>query len=360
MPIRDKFQLLPYIEATVIVVFIALIVLYARQGHKSSADQLSVTKVETLVKTADDTFVQKDLATAAVIYWQIIREIEAAKGQSSTDNLDEILLHAHLRVAEIYFHSHWVEDATKRLENAAQIQPDHVKVRLLRGKLLRDEDKVAAGRELLAVIKKDPTHAEAHYLLGVLYQGTKQFKDAVRHFKQAIEHDAELVKLPFESTPIGLQARLQLSRTYLSMLQTYRFVDRELTAEETKAIGKMEEQVIEVLKEAVAADPEFAEAKEALINRLYTRARMFEREGETRSYDKAIEVYKFIVELEPEETDAWSMMGERYLGFLDDPEAALEAYRKAYQLVPDPGLLAEIKNIEEILKNQRQENGTEE
>jgi tetratricopeptide (TPR) repeat protein len=359
MPIRDKFQLLPYIEATVVLVFIALIFLYARKGE-SGAEQLSLSKVETLVKSADDAFTQKDLARAAIMYWQIIREIEAAKQQPSADSLDEILLHAHLRVAEIYFQSHWTEDAKKRLESASQIQPDHVNVRLLRGKLLRDEDKVAAGRELIAVVEKDPSNAEAHYLLGVLYQGARQFEDAVRHFKKAIEHDSELVKLPFESTPIGLQARLQLSRTYLSILQTHRFVDRELTAEEMEEIGQMEEQVVDVLKEAVAANPNFAEAKDALISRLYTRARMFEREGETRSYDKAIEVYKFIVELDAEEADAWSMMGERYLRFLQDPEAALEAYRKAYQLVPDPGLLAEIKNIEEMLETQKQENDTEE
>ena len=353
MPIRDKFQLLPYIEATVVVVFIALIFLYARKGE-SGAEQLSLSKVETLVNVADDAFAEKNLAKAAITYWQAIREIEAVKLQqsSSVNNLDEILLHAHLRVVEIYLHSHWTEDAKRRLENASQIQPDHVNVRLLRGKLFRDEDKVAASRELIAVIEKDPGHAEAHYLLGVLYQGARQFREAIKHFKKAIENDSELVKLPFESTPIGLQARLQLARTYQNELGTYRLVDRELTAEEMEEIGQMEVQAVDVLKEAVAAAPNFAEAKDALINLLYTRARILEREGETRSYDKAIDVYKFIVELDPEEADAWSMMGERYLHFLQDPGEALEAYRKAYQLTQDPGLLAEIKSIEEMLENE--------
>ena len=120
----------------------------------------------------------------------------------------------------------------------AAVDPDHPAVHLLRGKLLRDiGEQALAVQEFLAVIAKDPTYAEAHYQLGVLYQGTKQFEEAQAHYEKAIENDPDLTDIPFEPMPIGLQARLQLSRTYRNIQQMYQFIDRELTAEESRLIG---------------------------------------------------------------------------------------------------------------------------
>ena len=340
---------LPYIEAVIVLLFISLILVHTRKGETES-DLLPLSEVQKTIKQANQYFAVQDLAKAAIAYWQAIRAIESAKKESpgEASHLDSALLHVYLRVAEIYSHGSWVKDARKRVARAEQIQPEHIDVYLLSGKLLREDgEKEAAVEKFRKVIEKEPNHAEAHYLLGVLYQSMKKFDRATEHYKKAIESDAELVRLPFEPTPIGLQARLQLSRTYRRMLQDFRFVDRELTDEDMAKIGQLEAQSVDLLEEVMDKDSNHTEATDELIGMLYARAAARGREGETRSYDKALEVYTRITELDPNDVDAWNQIGEINRSYFQDAEAALKAYRKAYELSPDPGILAEIKNLEE-------------
>ena len=342
---------LPYFEAGILVLLIALIVLNTRRG-RTEVDSPPTSQAQAFVEQGDEYFAKQDLANALTTYWSAIRAFEAG----GSDAHRELLLHARLRVSEIYFHSNWIADAETHLNRTAKIDPDHPDVHLLRGKLLRDTgEQAGAVQEFLAVIAGDTTHAEAHYLLGVLYQGTKQFKEATAHYEQAIINDPDLIDVPFELAPIGLQARLQLSRTYRNLLQMYQFLDRELTPEEEAELPGLENKGIAVLEEVVAHDPNFTEAREELIGLLYGRAAALRRGGETRAYDDALDVYQQIVELDPNEIDAYQWMGQIYNAFLQDPEAALEAYRKAYALEPDSMTLTEIKNLERDLEEMRNE-----
>ena len=60
--------------------------------------------------------------------------------------------------------------------------------------------------------------------------------------------------------------------------------------------------------------------------------------------------------MDPSEVDAWQWIGQIQRSFLDDPEAALAAYQKAYELESDVGILAEIKTLEDEIKNMELEN----
>ena len=337
---------LPYFEAAVLVTLIALIVLNTKRGE-TEVDSPPASQADAFIEQGDEYFAEQDLAKALFAYWEGIQAIEA--DARNTNHASR--LHAHLRVSEIYFHSNWVADAEIHLNRAAAIDPNHPAVHLLRGKLLRDTGEQAqAVQEFLAVIAKDPAYAEAHYLLGVLYQGTRQFKEATTHYEKAIENDPDLIDVPFESVPIGLQARLQLSRTYRNILQTYRFIDRELTTEEQAQLAGLEDKGLEILEEVVAHAPDFTEAKDELIGLLYARAATLRRGGEERAYDDALDVYQKIVTLDPTEVDAYLWIGQIYNSFLQDPASALEAYRKAYALEPDSMTLTEIKNLERDLE----------
>ena len=237
----------------------------------------------------------------------------------------EVRLRANLRIAEIYSQSNWLKDAKARLEYAERIQPEHAGVRLLRGKLFRDEGLLAeATEEFLAVLKNAPNHAEAHYLLGVLYQGSKQFEQAAEHYTKAVENDPEFLDLPSEKAPIGILARLQLSRTYARMLQGYQFLDREFTETDLAEVKRLESESILLLEQAHENMPEMNEVVDDLVRLLFVRASALEREDiETRQYVDALQVYERIVELDPEEVRAWERMGEIYASFLGDKEAAL-------------------------------------
>ena len=348
---------LPYLEGAIILLFIALIVVFTQSGEtQSEAPPISQAKI--FLKQGDQDYARRDLGRAALAYWEVIRIIESANrdGKERVEGLDNGLFHANLRVAEIYLHSSWIKDARSRLEHAAQIKPDHVDVHLLRGKLERDDgDRLSAANEFLAVIEKDPTHAEAHYLLGLMYRNNEQYEDAVAHYMVAIENDSELVELPFESQPIGLQARLQLARTYRRMLQDYRLIDRELSEQEINRIGQMEEDAVTVLEQAVDSSPNYVEAKDELIKLLESRALIIERQADTRPYDEALKVYERIIELDPTGpniADIWKKMGEIHLHFMHDKDAALKAFKEAYRIDSDLVILAEIENLEADLANE--------
>ena len=345
---------LPYVEGAIILLFIALIVVFTHSGQTQSKAP-PISRAQEFIQQGDQDFAKRDLGRAALAYWEAIRIIESAKrdGKEQVEELNNELFHANLRVAEIYLHSSWIKDARSRLEHAARIKPDHVKVRLLRGKLERDDgESASAANEFLAAIEIDPTNAEAHYRLGLLYRSNKQFEEAVARYKTAIEHDAKLVELPFESQPIGLQARLQLARTYRRILQDYRFIDRELSEQEITKIGQIEEAAMDVLEQTVDKSPNFGEAKTELINLLASRASIIAREGDTRPYDEALKVYERIVELDPTMADIWKKIGEIYARFMQDQVSALNAFNKAYELDADPAILAEIKNLEADLANE--------
>ena len=133
----------------------------------------------------------------------------------------------------------------------------------------------------------------------------------------------------------------------------YQFIDRELTAEEQAQLVGLEDKGLAILEEVVTRAPDFTEAKQELIGLLYGRAGILRRGGEERAYDDALDVYQKIVTLDPTEVDAYLWIGQIYNSFLQDPESALEAYRKAYALEPDSMTLTEIKNLERDLEEMK-------
>jgi tetratricopeptide (TPR) repeat protein len=336
-------RLLLYTEIIAIIGFVVLAALYTRRGGAESKS-LPLSEVETLIAEADLHFENQDLGRAVFLYWQALQAMESEK----TDENKIDRMHANLRIAEIYSQSNWLKDAKSRLQHASNIQPDHEDVLLLSGKLFRDDGALKeATEQFLAVLEKNPKSAEARYLLGVLYQGNKQYEVASAHYKAAIESDPDFKHIPSEKAPIGVLARLQLSRTYNKILQTYRFLDRELTSEDMSEISRLEAQSIILLKEAIQKQPGMQEIVNDLVGLLYVRANALKREAATRPYADALEVYEQIVELDPSEVQAWQEMAEIYEGYLIDKPKALEMYRKVYELEPHATYLAVIKSLEE-------------
>lgn len=343
-----------YAEVVAVIGFAGLAFFYIQRGT-AEPESPPLSQVSAFIQKADALYEKQDLVDAALYYWQALHALETEDGvpgisiNGTSQTNAEVRLHANLRIAEIYSQSNWLKDAKARLEYAARIQPEHAGVRLLRGKLFRDEGLLAeATTEFLAVLKNAPNNAEAHYLLGVLYQGNKQFQQASEHYTKAIENDPAFLNIPSEKAPIGILARLQLSRTYTKMLQSYQFLDREFTEEDLAAVTRLELESILLLERAHEQMPEMNEVVDDLVRLLFSRASALEREDiETRQYVDALQVYERIVELDPEEVRAWERMGEIYASFLGDKAAALEVYRKVYAIEPHPTVLANVKSLEE-------------
>jgi len=333
-----------FVEAIIVLAFFGL----ATWSMRGKTDQTEATgNPSQLVARADSDFDAHDLSQALLTYWQAVRSIQS----KSDPKLNGLRLHAHVRISDIYFQSGWIEDAFQHLQKAVDINPDHIAIHLLQGKLFRDQGaRVESVRAFLKVLEQDAHHPEAHYQSGILYQGSNQFDLAVDHYQQAITGDLELKSGPSYPTAFGLLARLQLARAYHRRSQKLQFSDQELTAEQVEDLNRMADSAIQLLEEAVSLDPDFSEAKQELIDRLYGQASSLERsQGDIRLYDQALQVYQRIAELDPDEVDAWFSIGQIYRSFLDDPTLALEAFRVAYQLDPRTDTLAEIRTLEEEL-----------
>lgn len=332
-----------YTEIIAIIGFVVLAVLYTQRGG-AEPKSLPLSEVETLIAEADSHFENQDLGRSIYLYWQALQAMESEK----TDDNKMDRLHANLRIAEIYSQSNWLKDAKSRLQHASNIQPDHEDVLLLSGKLFRDEGALKeATEQFLAVLEKNSKNAEALYLLGVLYQGNKQYEAASTHYRAAIESDLEFKHIPSEKAPIGVLARLQLSRTYNKMFKNYSLLDRELTDEDYAEILRLETQSIFLLEEALQKQPDMQEIVNDLIGLLHRRAFTLKREAATRPYADALEVYERIVKLDPTDVKAWQEMAEIYDGYLMDKQKALEMYRNVYELEPHATYLAIIKSLEE-------------
>lgn len=344
-----------YTEIIAIIGFVVIAAFFTQRGGAEPKPP-SLSQAKTFIAEADAYFDEQNLVKAVFLYWQALQTFETAK----TEENEADRLHANLRIAEIYSQSGWLKDAKSRLEYASYIQPKHEDVLLLSGKLFRDEGLLKeATEQYLAVLEKKPNNSEAHYLLGVLYQGNKQYKEASTHYTAAIKGDPEFQHIPSEKAPIGVLARLQLSRTYNKMLQRYRFLDRELTSEDMAEISRLEAQSIILLREALQKQPGMPEIVNDLVGLLYVRANALKREAATRPYGDALQVYEQIVELDPSEVQAWQEMAEIYESYLIDKQKALEMYRKVYELEPHATFLAIIKSLEEEIATEEEKVGLE-
>ena len=332
-----------YFEIFTVFVFFVIIFANIMSSHTDQSSRVD-SDLDQLMEIADQLYEIYDWPGALVKYWETITQME---GQTESQRL----LHARLRVSEIYFRSNWNKDALDHLARAAEIDQNNTALRLLQGELYKDDGQRAlAAQEFLAVINKDPTNFEAHYLLGVLYQGARQFEQAIDHYQQAIQYDLQMFHQPFELAPVSQLARMQLSRTYRQILQSYQSLDQENNIPDLDEIERIENLAITLLEEAVHINEQFVEARQELIGLFYRKASKMGRARGVRSYDQALDIYQKIVKLNPSEIDAWQWIGQIQRSFLDDPEAALAAYQKAYELESDVGILAEIKTLKDEIE----------
>ncbi len=276
--------------------------------------------VSELRREAEKFFDDGQIAQTSRLYWHIIK-------------LDPRQVEARFQLASIYqssIHS-WENDALKLVNDALAYAPEYVDAHLLKGKILRNQGGPReAAREYLQVLAFDPENAEAHYHLGTAYEGNQQYDDATYHYQQAISGDPTLEQPIFEAVPFGLRARLQLARLL------YR--------------QKQPDKAIDMLEETLALAPDYGEAKSELALLLRKRAERLIRES--ADPDVQLANYQRILEIDPEDPLVWHRMGQIYEHYLDQPDKAMKAYKRAYELDPFYGdALLDIRSLELKLKH---------
>lgn len=290
------------VEVLLLVILMGLAWAQIEADRDNPPEPLQPRDSAALVQEAEQTYEAGDVAQASRLFWHAIR-------------LDREQVEARIRLASIYqsgIHS-WESDALKLVNEALQYKPTHTKARLLKAKILRNQgESNLAATEYLRVLQTDPHNAEAHYHLGTAYAGSQQQEEAEYHYQQAIAGDFDLVQPEFDDQPFGLLARLQLAR----------LLRRQ----------KNDIRAISVLDETLTLQRDYAEARSELADLLQRRASLLIRESAEPGTRLAN--YQRILEIDPEDPEAWLRVGEIYEHSMNQPTEAMEAYKRAYELDP--------------------------
>ncbi|MBL8352931.1 MAG: PEP-CTERM system TPR-repeat protein PrsT [Burkholderiaceae bacterium] len=209
---------------------------------------------------------------------------------------------------------------------------------------LEKRDDKAAIIELKDALQKNPSQAEARYLLG----------SALLRAGDAVASEVELRKALDAKHPAEFVVP-ELARAMQSLGQAKKVVDEFGNARFNKpaadaslqttlawayrALGKPEESSA-ALGAALTADPGYAPA-------LILDAR---RKATGRNPDAALAIVEAVIGREPGNTEAWKLKGDILQYALNRPGDALEAYRRALQA--DPRFLAGHFDVLALLMQQ--------
>jgi tetratricopeptide (TPR) repeat protein len=310
-----------WVEIGLILAFILISLLSLSSWARRTGGELPLDGKGYLDR-ADGYFAEGQLADAMVASWYARLK-------------DPDLLKARYNVALIYYQNKWTPDALAELSEIIKRDPNHVDALLLKARILGEQgDFERANGIYLQVLGIDPDNAEAHYYLGVNFQ-TADPRVAGKELRESIRSDPNLKPHPLEDFPFGLKARLQLGR----LLYNEGDLDGALA----------------VLEEGYSLNPEYGELRSQFIDYLKVKAQAYQTGF--RDYLKSLEVYERIVSIDPNDDEAWEWIGKINRYYLEDYEKALEAYRKAYEITNDPYLLAAVKEVELILKQESEKQG---
>ncbi|MBT3267910.1 hypothetical protein HN371_12180, partial [Candidatus Poribacteria bacterium] len=191
-----------------------------------------------------------------------------------------------------------------------------------------------AVAEYEAVLGTSPRNAEALYYVGTNYQASRRFDDAIGVYARAAAADTDLIIPPFETVPFGIQARLQLGRTY-----------RQLCRVQFENDGyddgmALLELALDVLREAhslveTTSLRGYGDARAELISGLSYKATMLRRAR--RPEQDVLAAYEEMTAVDPNDVAAWLDAGHirrRAAGSRADLETVEAYYLRAYELDP--------------------------
>ena len=274
------------------------------------------------IRQADEAYESGALAVASALYADVLRK--------DVDNV-----HARIRLANVFRLNSWNASALTMVDEALALDPDNAVAHLLRAKIYRDDGESAlAVAEYEVAIEAQPTNTEALYYVGTSYQAARRFDDAIRVYARAVEADVDLAIPPFEPVPFGIQARLQLARTYRQLSRV------QLQNDGYEDGMALLELALDVLREADTVVKErglddYGDARAELISGLSLKATMLRRARRPES--ETLAVYEEMARVDPRDIDAWMEAGRIRRGIATsraDLEAVETYFETAYELDP--------------------------
>ena len=312
------------IEAVILLALVISIV-WRVNADRSGADPApapDVGQADVHLAAADEAYAGGRLAEASSLYADALRA-------------DDGNVHARVRLANIFHLNSWNDSALSMIDEALERDGANAVARLLRAKVYREEGEgPLAVAEYEALLEAAPQNAEALYYVGTSYQAARRFDEAIVSYRRAVEADADLVVPPFERVPFGLQARLQLGRTY-----------RQLSRVQFQAGGYADGMSLVALALDALRDAhgvvggmsmtQYSDVRAELTSALSFKMTMLRRRQRPES--EVLTVFEEIIQVDPEDVGAWLDAGQirrRAARTRADLELVETYFARAYELDP--------------------------
>lgn len=335
-----KGRLPAYLEAALFILLTATVawrIAADRSGGKDMDIEAPAESAAELLKQADEAYESMDLAGAAALYHDVLKR-------------DPENLRPRIQLARIFLLNNWNANSIQLLDEVLERDLDHLEARLLFAKILRDE-----GRSKIAALvyesslRVNPDNAEALYYLGTAYQADGKFTEALGSYRRAVASDKELKTPPMENAPFGIQAHLQIGRTYRQLARLHRRqaadAERNGNAEDAayarmlsqRRSGRALKELRDAHEKVLSAGLEdYGDIARELTSVLDQKALEMRRNKEPET--EILRVYQEITQIDPNDIYAWIEAGRILIlnaQTLPDYEEAYRHFEAAYKLSPN-------------------------
>ena len=187
-----------------------------------------------------------------------------------------------------------------------------------------------AIEEFKKVIRIKPDYADAHYSLGGAYMKLDMYKEAIEAYKQVIRIDPDNVSA--HSNLGEIYKKLDMHKEAIEAFkQVIRINPDDALTHRGIGLKYMElgmyKEAIEVYKQVIRTNPDDALAH-------YSLGLAYHGSG---MYKEAIEIFKQVIKTNPDDATAHSNLGLTYYA-LGMYKEAIEAYKQAIRIEPDNAL----------------------
>ncbi len=260
-----------------------------------------------------------------------LKDDKAISDFSKTIQLDPKKTDAYLKRGMYYYQKKQEQEALKDFNKAIELKCTNIDVYYLRGKLnVQKNNTLEALSDFNEVIKKNPTHSESIVERGKIYLSQNKLELALKDFNTCVANrlNTEEIYAVRAECCVQMGKFDDALRDYNTLIDIFKTKDIKVYAMHADANFKKKDlpATIKDCNKMVSLNREYAPA-------YLLRAKVYVLQGKSK-YMLALNDFKKVCELEPENTEAWTRRGNLLFETNKFAEA-IEVLNKSISVLPD-------------------------
>lgn len=266
----------------------------------------------------------------ALLYHKL-KDEKAIADFTKTIQLDPKKTDAYLKRGMYYYHKKQDADALKDFNKAIELKCSNTDVYYLRGKILVQKGNVNdALSDFNTVIKANPMHSESLLERGKIWLNQKKYEPALKDLNTCVANRLNTEEIYATRAECYLQMGRfdDALRDYNTLIDIFKTKDIKVYAMHADANYKKNDlpAAIKDCNKMVALNREYAPA-------YLLRGKIYKQQGKSK-FVLALNDFKRVCELEPENIDAWNNRGNLLFETAKYTEA-IEVLTKSIAIKPD-------------------------